>query len=97
MAKHPKAKSARAAGTRAEWTVAIFMVGDSNLTSAMDRDLVELRSVGSSDDVNVLLSQQMTARSKTNFSFIPPGTGRQAFSPGKGGRIGEGFAGGKIG
>jgi hypothetical protein len=74
MAKNPKAKSARAAGTRAEWTVAIFMVGDSNLTSAMDRDLVELRSVGSSDDVNVLLSQQMTARSKTNFSFIPPGT-----------------------
>ena len=40
---------------RADWTFMVFMAGDNNLSSAGDADLEEMRQVGSSDRVNVLV------------------------------------------
>jgi hypothetical protein len=40
---------------RADWTFMVYMAGDNNLSSAGDADLVEMRQVGSSDRVNVLV------------------------------------------
>lgn len=39
----------------AQWTVMVFMAGDNNLSVAGDSDLAEMRRVGSSDQVNVLV------------------------------------------
>lgn len=40
---------------KAKWTFMVYMAGDNNLSSAGDHDLVEMRSVGSTDDVNVVV------------------------------------------
>ena len=37
-----------------EWTIMIYLAGDNNLSSAGERDLEEMRQIGSTDDVNVL-------------------------------------------
>lgn len=39
----------------AKWTFMVYMAGDNNLSSAGDTDLLEMRQVGSTPDVNVLL------------------------------------------
>ena len=41
--------------SKADWTFMVYMAGDNNLSSAGDADLVEMRRVGSSDRVNVLV------------------------------------------
>ena len=70
-----KSKAPSATTTKKKsWTVAVFMVGDPDLRPAMSRDLVELESVGSSDQVNVVVAQQLTARSGTNFFELPLGS-----------------------
>lgn len=40
---------------KAKWTFMVYMAGDNNLSSAGDKDLVEMRSVGSTDDVNIVV------------------------------------------
>ncbi len=59
---HRIARRAGAAATRsvvvsdkARWTVMIYMAGDNNLSDAAERDLVELRRVGSTAEVNVVV------------------------------------------
>jgi hypothetical protein len=41
--------------TKAKWTFMVFMAGDNNLSAAGDKDLAEMRQVGSSTDVNLLV------------------------------------------
>ena len=41
--------------TQSEWTFMVFMAGDNNLSAAGDTDLVEMRRIGSSDKVNVVV------------------------------------------
>jgi len=40
---------------KAEWTFLVYMAGDNNLSAAGDRDLAEMRRVGSTDKVNVVV------------------------------------------
>lgn len=40
--------------TKAKWTFAAYLAGDNSLSSAGERDLAEMRRVGSSPDVNVV-------------------------------------------
>jgi hypothetical protein len=40
---------------RARWTFMVYMAGDNNLSDAGDRDLAELRKVGSTADVNFVV------------------------------------------
>jgi hypothetical protein len=40
---------------RAAWTFMVFMAGDNNLSSAGDADLAEMRRIGSSDQVQVVV------------------------------------------
>jgi hypothetical protein len=42
-------------GNRADWTFMVFMAGDNSLSAAGEIDLGEMRQVGSSDRVNVLV------------------------------------------
>ena len=39
----------------AKWTFMVYMAGDNNLSSAGDVDLTEMRRVGSTADVNLLV------------------------------------------
>ncbi len=39
----------------AEWTFMVYLAGDNNLSAAGDTDVAEMRSVGSSSDVNVIV------------------------------------------
>lgn len=41
--------------TNAKWTYMVYMAGDNNLSTAGNEDLKEMRQVGSSSDVNVLV------------------------------------------
>jgi Clostripain family len=41
--------------TRPEWTFMVYMAGDNNLSDAGDRDLAEMRTVGSTDEVNIVV------------------------------------------
>ncbi len=40
---------------RAKWTLMAYLAGDNNLSEAGDKDLAEMRAVGSTPDVNVLV------------------------------------------
>jgi hypothetical protein len=40
---------------KAAWTVLVYLAGDNNLSSAVETDLREMRTVGSSEDVNVVV------------------------------------------
>src|SRR5512139_642777 len=39
---------------KAKWTFAVYMAGDNNLSNAGERDLAEIRRVGSTPEVNVV-------------------------------------------
>lgn len=77
-------KTARSGGGRKDpklWTIAVFMVGEPEILFSMRRDLIELQSVGSSDDVDVVVAQQETAGSKTKFFLIPQGAENRPSKP----------------
>lgn len=40
--------------TKAKWTLMVYLAGDNNLSPAADVDLKEMRSVGSTKDVNII-------------------------------------------
>ncbi len=42
-------------GQDAKWTFMVYMAGDNDLAAAGERDLAEIRSIGSSVDVNVVV------------------------------------------
>lgn len=53
--------------TKAKWTYMVYMAGDNNLSAAGDEDLNELRQVGSSSDVNVLVQLDNTKEGTRRF------------------------------
>ncbi|MBN2392977.1 MAG: hypothetical protein JXR84_19760 [Anaerolineae bacterium] len=42
-------------GKKAKWTFMVYMAGDNNLSSAGEKDIGEMRSVGSTDAVNIVV------------------------------------------
>jgi hypothetical protein len=42
-------------GEKAKWTFMVYMAGDNNLSSAGEKDLAEMRQVGSTPQVNILV------------------------------------------
>jgi hypothetical protein len=49
------APAVRAAGARKKWTVMVWMAGDNNLESFGEKDLAEMKRVGSNDAINVIV------------------------------------------
>ena len=39
----------------AKWTVMVYLAGDNNLSAAGATDLAEMRTIGSTDDVNIVV------------------------------------------
>jgi hypothetical protein len=48
-----RGRAFRRGGTRKPWTVMVWMAGDNDLESFGDKDLAEMKRIGSSDEVNV--------------------------------------------
>ena len=42
-------------GQKAAWTIMVYMAGDNNLSDAGDADLIEMRRIGSTDQVQVVV------------------------------------------
>ncbi len=40
---------------KAKWTFMVYLAGDNNLSTAGDNDLEEMRQVGSTNDVNIVV------------------------------------------
>ncbi len=51
--------------TTAKWTFMVYMAGDNNLSAAGDKDLAEMRRVGSTADVNVVVEFDNAGRRGT--------------------------------
>ncbi len=51
----PRAPAVRATGARKKWTVMVWMAGDNNLESFGEKDLAEMKRVGSNDEMNVVV------------------------------------------
>jgi hypothetical protein len=58
---------------KAEWTVMIYLAGDNDLSAAGDRDLQEMRAVGSTDAVNVVAEFDNAGDRGTCRYHIQPG------------------------
>lgn len=50
---------------QAAWTVLVYLAGDNNLSSAVDTDLREMRSVGSSPEVNIVVQYDTAGETGT--------------------------------
>lgn len=59
--------------TKAKWTYMVYMAGDNNLSTAGDEDIKEMRQVGSSPDVNVLVQFDKAGNEGTRRFFIQRG------------------------
>ncbi len=57
----------------AKWTYMVYMAGDNNLSTAGDEDLKEMRQVGSSPDVNVLVQFDNAGNKGTRRFYIRRG------------------------
>jgi hypothetical protein len=49
-------------GNNAKWTYMVYMAGDNTLSTAVDEDINEMRQVGSSPDINVLVQYDKAGR-----------------------------------
>lgn len=52
--------------SKAKWTFMVYMAGDNNLSAAGDEDLAEMRKIGSSNDVNVVVEFDKAGNRGTN-------------------------------
>ncbi len=57
-----RAPAVRAAGARKKWTVMVWMAGDNDLEEFGDKDLAEMKRVGSNDDINIVVQFDQHAR-----------------------------------
>ena len=69
--------------TSAKWTFMVYMAGDNNLSSAGDEDLKEMRKVGSTADVNVLVQFDNSGAEGTRRFRVLKGGNDQLQSLGK--------------
>jgi Clostripain family len=71
-------------GTIAKWTLMVYLAGDNNLASAGDADLAEMRTVGSSADVNIVAQfDSAIAGGAKRFLLKPGGRDEQIENLGK--------------
>jgi len=61
---------ADAEATKKKWTVFVFLNGDNNLSSAGDKDVREMKSVGSTDQVNIVVLHDRSGSNDTRFLYI---------------------------
>lgn len=64
----------------AEWTVMVWMNGDNNLEKFIVQDLEELASVGSTEEVNVVVQLDQRTTPGTYRFRVPPNTGLPLFN-----------------
>lgn len=72
----PRAPDTRAPAARAKkkaWTVMVWMAGDNDLESFGDKDLTEMKRVGSTDDVNVVVQFDSMRDDRTRRYFVTRG------------------------
>jgi len=62
------------AATKAQWTVLVYLAGDNNLDRAGVADLTEMKTAGSTPDVNVLAQFDRAGRGATNRYLLRKGT-----------------------
>ena len=56
------AGSVFAAESKAKWTFMVFLNGDNNLDTFGDKDMVEMKKIGSSADVNIVVLQDHVSK-----------------------------------
>src|ERR1043165_9825453 len=54
MAARKRSRGAKATSRKARWTVAVYMAGDNDLDGSAYKDLVEMKKIGSTDDVTIV-------------------------------------------
>jgi hypothetical protein len=59
--------------TKAKWTFMVYLAGDNNLSTAGDKDLSEMRAVGSTADVNIVAEFDNAGNRGTNRYHIQRG------------------------
>jgi hypothetical protein len=64
-----------ASSTRKPWTVMVWMAGDNNFESLGNQDLAEMKRVGSTDDVNVLVQFDRMKDGRTRRYKVTRGDG----------------------
>jgi hypothetical protein len=69
--------SVRPSAAKKKWTVMIWMAGDNDLESFGDRDLAEMKKVGSTDDINVTVQFDSMRDDRTRRYYMREG-GRPA-------------------
>jgi len=65
----------RHAGGRRKWTVAVWVAGDNNLESFGEKDLAEMKRVGSTDDLNVVVQFDSMKDDRTRRYLVTPTPG----------------------
>jgi hypothetical protein len=69
--------------TNAKWTFMVYMAGNNNLSSKGDSDLGEMRKVGSTPDINVVVQFENAGPDGTRRFFIRNGANDEVKSLGK--------------
>ena len=68
-----RARAVRAATARKKWTVMVWMAGDNNLEEFGDKDIAEMKRVGSNDDINVVVQLDAMRDDNTRRYFVREG------------------------
>lgn len=68
--------------TEKNWTVMVYMAGDNNLDSAGVVDLTEMKKVGSTKEINILVQFDREGRNMaTNRYYVQKGGHKRKLSP----------------
>ena len=68
-----RAPAVRAAAARKKWTVMVWMAGDNDLEEFGDKDIAEMKRVGSNDDINVVVQLDSMRDDNTRRYFVRSG------------------------
>ncbi len=71
--RSPGAPAVRAATARKKWTVMVWMAGDNDLEEFGDRDIAEMKRIGSNDDINVVVQLDRMSDDNTRRYFVRAG------------------------
>lgn len=64
---------------KAKWTYMVYVAGDNSLSTAVDGDLKEMRQIGSSPDVNVLVQHDKAGRESSKRFCVRRGGNNEEF------------------
>ena len=68
-----RAPAVRAAAARKKWTVMVWMAGDNDLEEFGDKDIAEMKRVGSNDDINIVVQLDHMSDDNTRRYFVRSG------------------------